>query len=356
MSSCSRYHLRCAGLDEEKNEEYKEESFDWFCNPCKEDLTRSEFQCPLCSEVLLNQRSSIYKHYALNHFRTDMENLIKSFGTFDKRVCHQCGNRSRGLYAHINHAAVKHNHLEKVLPFHLHIQKLTIPTFKKLRQTLSISKVKKLKRSLKKPLTNTKTNTVSKSTRTNNIFKSPENLLFRRKLRVNLINCNKILLQLKSSAEQKTKGKEELGLSCRLCAKKKQFSNRHNLYKHYSLIHFKKEILKDYVWTYQEDGVDKVLCLLCTARRGVIEKKWSLGDAISHVGNTHNIVDKFLPDNYHIPKQMKGPLFGKQKDCLEEEHVDVILESVPKMSELQSAGQDFNYQSTRDSKRQEKSQ
>lgn len=149
--------------------------------------------CSLCSEVLINQRSAIYSHYALHHFRREMEKIIKCFGTFDSKVCRQCGNRSKAINAHIYHTAVVHGHIEKVLPNHLQIQKISTQTFKKLRQMLygSIPKVKKMKRSLKKPSKPQQGGNINvHRIRGSNTIQNHGNL-FQRKVRIDLVNCNR---------------------------------------------------------------------------------------------------------------------------------------------------------------------
>ena len=98
------------------------------------------------------------------------------------------------------------------------------------------------------------------------------------------------------TTSRKTKRKSYI---CELCPKSNKILNsRSDLYRHYSLIHFKKQL---------KQFVDKLKCKIC----GV--KKRDMTELLRHVGSTHDKVDEFLDKKYHVIKEKNVIKSGQVK-------------------------------------------
>ena len=82
-------------------------------------------------------------------------------------------------------------------------------------------------------------------------------------------------------------------LTCGLCTNKKMFSRRSDLYEHYSCTHFRAQ-LRPFI----DVATDK--CPLCK----LVHKQSSEYKKIRHIGVVHRMVENFLPQSLHIPKNL----------------------------------------------------
>ena len=106
----------------------------------------------------------------------------------------------------------------------------------------------------------------------------------------------------KRKQREEEEGSTKRKFECHIC--NSQQVSRTNLYSHYALGHFREE-MKGAVG---ESGKD---CHHCG-------KTFSTQDQlICHMGSTHNKVEDYLPQNYHIPKSKRGRK-AKKTDEMEE--------------------------------------
>ena len=86
--------------------------------------------------------------------------------------------------------------------------------------------------------------------------------------------------------ETLTKKRKRIALICGFC--KREFKNRSEMYRHYSIVHYRKMIL-------QKVGNPENKCPICEVR---YQNSLCL---LNHYGRAHNMVEQFLPEKYHVP-------------------------------------------------------
>ena len=91
-------------------------------------------------------------------------------------------------------------------------------------------------------------------------------------------------------------------------------SKRHNIYKHYSLKHYKKQFKQAYNLN--------VPCQMCGFFQSPRQK------VIQHLGATHDLVEQFLPKQYHIPQSKRHPKKTLLSNPLQCSKCDTLAENV----------------------------
>jgi len=94
---------------------------------------------------------------------------------------------------------------------------------------------------------------------------------------------------------------------CQLCPKKKTFSRRGNLYEHYSLCHYREDIM-----TIVSEN--DLACPIC------FKNMPDMNGLVRHVGGAHDKVELFLPKEYHIKRgkpavKLKSKISQKKQSC-----------------------------------------
>jgi len=109
-------------------------------------------------------------------------------------------------------------------------------------------------------------------------------------------------------------------LRCYICKKlpRAGMANRSELYRHYSVYHFYKELIAEF------SGVSS--CPVSTCNKGALPKGKSLAD---HMGQVHNHVDKYLPDENKIPLKIQRSSHGRQSKGSSRKKTNIEFPSIP---------------------------
>ena len=209
---------------------------------------RNIYQCHIClpSNASSFSRNRLYMHFGTNHFKTQMLRFITN-----EKICTICHEQFYGVTEAVRHVAAMHNKVEDCLSKDYHI-----------KTSLSHKNKKRKKEHINTTMSD-----------------SGEGL--KRPKKDNQVN-------------------DQPGYQCKLCLENKTvFGIRGTIYKHYSKVHFKDKLL-DHIEEYNENGEQKVRCLLCG------KSQFNVSDAVAHVGCFHEHVDKYLSAEYQIPKGKGG--------------------------------------------------
>ena len=195
-----------------------------------------------------SNRNDMYRHYSHAHFKKE---ILKEFLKKGRKVCMYCDKEFKSKRGSLMHIGVVHSVVEKFLSPEHHIKKEVHSQI--LRHDEG------------------------------NVEKSQPQYANRgRHLIPKAENVEKIPLASKELHNKK----------CYACT----FSSgsRKDMYRHYSCVHFKQEILK-------ELG-DRKTCMYCN------KEFKSKADGLLHIGVVHSVVEKFLGPEHHIKK-------GKVEKC-----------------------------------------
>ena len=115
--------------------------------------------------------------------------------------------------------------------------------------------------------------------------------------------------------------------TCKLCTNRSiSFSSRGNLYNHYSR-HFKTQLLTH---------LDGNICIHCGREFP------KLDTAIVHAGGFHDLVDEYLPKEYHVPRSVQAKT--KESKCVTKDDEDSTEEEASQLEKL--LGFDDNHDDT----------
>jgi len=112
---------------------------------------------------------------------------------------------------------------------------------------------------------------------------------------------------------------EVYDLRCYICKKlpRAGMANRSELYRHYSVYHFYKELNAEFAGTTS--------CTYANCTKGAIQGK-GLAD---HLGQVHNQVDKYLPEENRIPLKIQRSSNGRQSKGSSRKKVNIEFPCIP---------------------------
>jgi len=215
-------------------------------------------ECYICHSRL-RSRSKLYAHYARVHFRSEIEN---EFGKNEKK-CRLC----KAIFSHpqflIDHLGNVHNKVDEFLPKIHHISKNRQGFFSNMvtsEETTQLEQTDDHSQTSNVEEMDTEDGTAEKDLEEDVNVEATKDTPKR-------VNPNRKYLE------------------CHICHLSRK--DRTNLYRHYALQHFRREI-KEYI------GENTLECRIC---RKTISTQENL---IAHIGSVHRKVEDFLPEAYRI--------------------------------------------------------
>ena len=199
------------------------------------------------------KRSLLYGHYSKVHYRKELTTFLSR----DSKLCQFCNILIRKTSDMVAHMGCVHNKLDKFLP-----NRMKIP--------LSLK--------IKKPLFS-------------------KNVQIEKKIGENLTKSKN-----RSAYLEKVTRVLAGGHVCQLCEDCRHFETREDLYRHYAGLHYRGRL--------EERVQGQETCHLCGDSR-------RRRNMVLHLGVHHNLVEDFLPEEYHLRKTWKENIQSSntEEDC-----------------------------------------
>ena len=210
--------------------------------------TQNKFETPASANLQCGhckqkfaKRSLLYGHYSKVHYRKELTTFLSR----DSKLCQFCNILIRKTSDMVAHMGCVHNKLDKFLP-----NRMKIP--------LSLK--------IKKPLFS-------------------KNVQIEKKIGENLTKSKN-----RSAYLEKVTRVLAGGHVCQLCEDCRHFETREDLYRHYAGLHYRGRL--------EERVQGQETCHLCGDSR-------RRRNMVLHLGVHHNLVEDFLPEEYHLRKTSK---------------------------------------------------
>ena len=222
--------------------------------------TQNKFETPASANLQCGhckqkfaKRSLLYGHYSKVHYRKELTTFLSR----DSKLCQFCNILIRKTSDMVAHLGCVHNKLDKFLP-----NRMKIP--------LSLK--------IKKPLFS-------------------KNVPIEKKIGENLTKSKN-----RSAYLEKVTRVLAGGHVCQLCEDCRHFETREDLYRHYAGLHYRGRL--------EERVQGQETCHLCGDSR-------RRRNMVLHLGVHHNLVEDFLPEEYHLKKTSKENIknSNKEEDC-----------------------------------------
>ena len=222
--------------------------------------TQNKFETPASANLQCGhckqkfaKRSLLYGHYSKVHYRKELTTFLSR----DSKLCQFCNILIRKTSDMVAHLGCVHNKLDKFLP-----NRMKIPLSLKIKKPLSSKNVQIEK-------------------------KIGENVTKSKNRSAHLEKVTRVLAG---------------GHVCQLCEDCRHFETREDLYRHYAGLHYRGRL--------EERVQGQETCHLCGDSR-------RRRNMVLHLGVHHNLVEDFLPEEYHLKKTSKENIKNSntEEDC-----------------------------------------